>query len=268
MADVSDSIKSAELRLACHIASHSSVSTVDHLGEIVGKISGKEMKIHRTKCGAIIKNLLAPMFCDSLLRDVRNSHYSLIIDESTDVGTQKQLCVIVRYYSKKLGRITTTFLGIVILKKTTAEGIFQTIQEFLIAKGLSIEKCVGLATDGCNTMCGVNNSVITLFREVCPNIVHIKCICHSIQLCSSYALKVLPRSIEYMVSETYNWFSHSAQRQDKYADVYRTINVGEEPLKILRVADTRWLSIAPCVARILHQYDELKLHFQKYCRQY
>ena len=94
------------------------------------------------------------------------------------------------------------------------------------------------------------------------NIVYIKCICHSIQLCSSYALRVLPRAVEYLVSQTYVWFSHSTIRQIRYKEVYKTINVGEEPLKILKVSDTRWLSIAQCVERILDQYEELKLHFQ------
>ncbi|XP_050710100.1 uncharacterized protein LOC126994878 [Eriocheir sinensis] len=35
-----------------------------------------------------------------------------------------------------------------------------------------------------------------------------------------------------------------------------------KPLKILQLCDTRWLAIAPCLSRILHQYDELKLHFE------
>ena len=111
-------------------------------------------------------------------------------------------------------------------------------------------------------MCGRNNSVITKFQAVCPRVVHIRCICHSIQLCSSYALKTLPCNIEFMVAETYNWFCHSTVHQQKYKQLYSCINVGEEPIKILKVSDTHWLSIAPCVQHVLDQYEELKLHFQ------
>jgi len=42
------------------------------------------------------------------------------------------------------------------------------------------------------------------------------------------------------------------------------MNDWADPLKILQVADTRWLSIAPAVVRILSQWTELKLHFQSY----
>jgi Domain of unknown function (DUF4371)/hAT family C-terminal dimerisation region len=210
----------------------------------------------------LIKRVLGPAVHEELLLDLKDSIYSLIVDESTDITLEKQLCVMVRYYSSTSQKITTTFLGLLSLESGTADGIFQAIKNFLQLKNISISRCFGLATDGCSAMCGKNNSVITKFREVCPNIVHIKCICHSIQLCSSYALKVMPRNVEFMVAETYNWFCHSTARQQKYKALYTCMNVGEDPLKILKLSDTRWLSIAPCVKRVLDQFDELKLHFQ------
>ena len=71
----------------------------------------------------------------------------------------------------------------------------------------------------------------------------------------------MPRNIEFVVAQTYCWFSNSTHRQLRYKEIFETINIGEEPLKILKLSDTRWLSIAGCVERILQQYDELKLHF-------
>ena len=96
---VDNSEKIAELKLAAHIACHSSITTVDHLGEIVKNISGEDISLHRTKCSALIKKALGPAVHDELLADLKDQSYSLIIDESTDTGTEKQLCVVVRYYS-------------------------------------------------------------------------------------------------------------------------------------------------------------------------
>lgn len=53
----------------------------------------------------------------------------------------------------------------------------------------------------------------------------------------------------------------SSKRQHEYKELYSLINCGDEPLKILKVCDTRWLSIEPTVVRILAQWEELKLHF-------
>ena len=233
-----NTVKVAELKLAAHTACQSSILTIDHLGEIVKEVSAKDLSLHRTKCTAVITKVLSPALHDDLLTDLHDCSYSLIVDESTDVGLEKQLCIMVRYYSKAQPTIVTTFLGLVSIAAGSAETVFATITALLRNKQLPVEQCLGLATDGCNTMCGANNSVITKFREVCPNIVHIKCICHSLQLCSSYALKVMPRNVEFMVAETHKWFAHSTLRQQKYSDLYRCINVGKEPLKLLKTSDT------------------------------
>ena len=44
----------------------------------------------------------------------------------------------------------TTFLGIIALESGTAEGIFNALIQFLDTNKLQVEKCIGLATDGCN----------------------------------------------------------------------------------------------------------------------
>lgn len=42
---------------------------------------------------------------EDLLEDIVSGPYSLIVDESTDVTSKKQLCIVIRYYSKKLSQI-------------------------------------------------------------------------------------------------------------------------------------------------------------------
>lgn len=49
-------------------------------------------------------------------------------------------------------------------------------------------------------------------------------------------------------------FSHSTLRQQSYNQLYETINVGEVPLKILQLSDTRWLRY---LNRVLDQYEKL-----------
>ena len=58
-------------------------------------------------------------------------------------------------------------------------------------------------------------------------------------------------------------FSHSALRQLVYwcKEFYETINEGDSPLKLIQLSQTRWLSIAGIVTRMLQQWTELKTHF-------
>uniref|UniRef100_A0A2S2P0Z6 HAT C-terminal dimerisation domain-containing protein n=1 Tax=Schizaphis graminum TaxID=13262 RepID=A0A2S2P0Z6_SCHGA len=112
-------------------------------------------------------------------------------------------------------------------------------------------------------MVGQHNGVYAFLSKEVKHLILVRCVCHSIQLAvSTAAAEVLPDHLEYLLSETYNWFCKSSLRQLSYQHLYKTINDGIDPLKIVRVAQTRWLSIEIAVSRILEQWQELKQHFQ------
>lgn len=95
-----------------------------------------------------------------------------------------------------------------------------------------------------------------------PNLVLIRSVCHSLQLAVSAAtVETLPRNLEFLVSETYNWLARSSSRQVAYKQLYKVINDDHNPLKIVQACQTRWLSIATAVERIYTQWLELKTHF-------
>ncbi|KAH9363435.1 hypothetical protein HPB48_006029 [Haemaphysalis longicornis] len=250
-----------ELKLACYSACHATINSVDHLGELVQPHTACGVKLHRTKCGALITKVLAPCLLEDLVKDIGASQYSLLIDESTDVANEKQLAVVVRYFSTSLNKLVTTFLGLFTLEGSSAQQIAQGLLDFLTKVGLDFTRCLGIGTDGCNVMVGKNNSVYTHLRQKNENLVLVKCVCHSIQLCASKAVEVLPRSLEFLVGRSYSWFSHSSLRLHEYSKLYQLINNGKEPLKLVQLSGTRWLSISSCCKRILEQWDELKLHF-------
>jgi len=56
-------------------------------------------------------------------------------------------------------------------------------------------------------------------------------------------------------------FSHSAQRQRKYKSLFRIMNDAQDPVQLVQLSNTRWLSLYKCCERVLGQWDELKLHF-------
>ncbi|KAL1250496.1 hypothetical protein QQF64_018292 [Cirrhinus molitorella] len=243
----------ADLQLATYIACHTAVSSVDHLGELVNSAFGKDLSIHRTKCTALINNVIAPCMFNDLLKDIGETPYSLVIDESTDDASVKQLCVVVRYFSVSLSKIVSTFLGLVDMQGETAEAIATTLTQFLDSVGLDFKKCVGIGTDGCSVMVGRKNSVYTHLLKKNEKLQLFKCVCHSIQLCARKAVETLPRNLEFLISHSHNWLSHSALRRREYAKIYQLINPGETPLMLVQLSGTRWLSIYDCCVRVLKQ---------------
>jgi len=254
-----DSFKTAaaEGAIRLFIAAHCSILSCDHLGELCKKYfkeskAASYIKLHRSKCTAIISNVLGPHFAQCLKESIGDSFYSILIDESTDISVLKFLGITIMYFDNNLKQIISTYLSLVKMESCVAQAIVKAIKVTLISKGLDLQKLCGIGTDNAPVMVGVNNGVYKKLKEEIPSLIHIPCVCHSLQLAvSAAASETLPKNIDYLIRETYNWFCHSTLRQAQYANLYRAINDGHDPLKIVRSCETRWLSIESAVSRIL-----------------
>lgn len=258
-------LKIAELKMVLYIASHSSVKSVDHLGEVLkelGKGSQLEkLRLHRTKASKLILNVVAPAMLEELIDDIGEQDYSIILDESTDVSTIKYMAYCVRYFSRSLDQFVTDFLGFDEVFTATAESLFKNFKEFLTKVGLNINKLVAIGTDGANNMCGVKHSLFTLIRKEHPNVQLMKCSCHSLSLCASKASDELPASVEFLLRESRNWFSRSPLRQTTYKNMYEKLSSGKKPPKLVQLSDTRWLAWTNAVSVVLKQWNALKDFF-------
>ena len=89
----------------------SSFLAVDELcGILQKKFGNNSLKMHRTKCSALVKNVLAPYFKKELKDDIKDAPFSIMVDESTDISSTKLLGVSVRYFSERMKKIISTFL--------------------------------------------------------------------------------------------------------------------------------------------------------------
>ena len=188
--------------------------------------------------------------------------YSLIIDESTDVSQSKMLAVCFRYFSRSRCEIETTFLKMVPLgESATSDAIGDAICKVINDSGLTLSKLIGIGVDGCSAMVGVHHSLATYFRELVPHIIIFKCVCHSLQLAASKAADTLPAHLDFMIRESYNWFSHSPKRLIQYRELHKCIT-NNVPIKLRQLSATRWMSRYECITRIIDQWDSLQLCFQ------
>lgn len=104
----------------------------------------------------------------------------------------------------------TSFLDLATVTGSTADDIVATIKDTLNKNRINLNNLVGIGTDNASVMIGVNNGVKKKLKNEVPNMVLIKCVCHSLQFLVSFAVKeCLPRNLEFLIQETYNWFSKS-----------------------------------------------------------
>ena len=241
--------KSVELKFAVAIACHTSISSIDHLGELIASNGAgsklEKMKLHRSKCTSLIKKVISPALHEELCNDMEGEKYCVMIDESTDVACIKCLCIAVRYFTKKEQNITTSLLGLIPVTHATGEALFQATKDCLEASKLKLTDCVGFASDGASAMVGEHDSVWSRMKIAAPNCILMKCICHSLALCIKHAFEQMPSHLGFMLSEIPKWFSKSILRREAYSKLLEIINENSEsasmPRPFQKMSQTRWL---------------------------
>jgi len=148
--------------LSLFVVCHAAVRTVDHLTDLCKRIySGvhsitSNLKLHRTKCSAIIRNVMSPFFCRKLRGDIGDGFFSLLLDESTDISVHKHLGICIRYFSLTEKRIVDTFLSLVTLKAADAPSIVKAVKRCLKRFNLPLCKLRGIGTDNASVMTGTS----------------------------------------------------------------------------------------------------------------
>lgn len=144
-------------------------------------------------------------------------------------------------------------------KKPTAQVIFDAVRTSFSRRSISLSNVIGFGSDGCNTMMGDKNSVMTRFEASCPGIYVSKCVSHSLHICASEATKKFPKECEDVARDVFGFFKSSAKRRAILSKFQAYVNV--EPHNMLLPSQTRWLSLHPVVSRILEQWPALLLFF-------
>ena len=191
--------------------------------------------------------------------------FSIMTDESTDIGCEKTSCIVVRYFDEKQGKIQSSLWDLVQVyaigneEGATSENLYNNIINSFQEYDIPLHNVVGFGSDGCNVMMGSHNSVASRFKDSCPGINIVKCVCHSAHLCASEACKRLPRRCEDLCRNIYNHFKSSAKRMYTFKQFQLFLNLDMH--KILHPSQTRWLSVKNMVDRVLEQWGALKLYF-------
>ncbi|CAI5477608.1 unnamed protein product [Closterium sp. Yama58-4] len=77
-------------------------------------------------------------------------------------------------------------------RESISSSLYDTIVKCLWAKDMSMDKLVGVSTDGASVMTGAKNGVVALLRKRCPWLVAIHCVAHR----EALAAKDAPKSFK------------------------------------------------------------------------
>ncbi|XP_066983819.1 uncharacterized protein [Macrobrachium rosenbergii] len=223
----------------------------------------------KAKCRVCIVVIVVEL--TALAKKLQERKFSVMCDESTDIGSVKTSCVVVRFFYVDSLSVESKFWELYdvcnaddpesVERGATGKSLYEGMMKTFKDHNVPIKNMIGFGADGCSVMMGVNNSVSSHFRSDCPGLVVMKCICHSAHLCASQACRSLPRRCEDLAREVYNFFKCSSKRQSEYKQFQSFCDL--KPHKVLHPSQTRWLSLVAVVQRLLEQWEALKLFFSE-----
>lgn len=182
----------------------------------------------------------------------------LIIDESTDISTDKKLSIFARVVNPAIGEANTVFVGDVDIESGKSEHVFQTVSNVLANDfDVSTNKIFAFGSDGASAMVGRNNSVTSRLKQVNPYLVNCHCARHRCALSISQAADAVPQVRTYRDSlcAVYSFYASSSLRQQKLLDFQEIFEGSQIPVKLKQLHKVRWLSMSECVAAMYRAWD-------------
>lgn len=110
-----DNVKSAEIKLCTFLVEHNiAFNATEHLDGLLKSIFPdsqicQNIKLKRTKATAVVTNVISPFTKNILIDTLKNTKFSVMIDESTDISCSSTMCIIVRFYCPNQNEIVSHF---------------------------------------------------------------------------------------------------------------------------------------------------------------
>ena len=211
-----------------------------------------------------------------LLESIRSSPcFSIMLDESYDLGWKCQLMMCVRFLDN--GRARTVFLRLIELRRrylqlkgqqkfvTAGEAlsIAHAVREQMVHDSMDFKKMVCMCTDGANAMLGAKSGAGVLIKQWCQAyLLHYHCVAHKLALASKQApLEHMGAFLEDAVRQILGYYSKSGDRRAILSEIQEELGINK--LKLLKLHKIRWLSLASVVDRIFTVYSSLRLQFER-----
>ena len=217
----------------------------------------------RSKVSYLITDALGPYFKELLKKDINDSCFTLLYDETTNSESKKELQVQIKYWSVG-NKVQTRHLETFFIPNGTAE----TIKNHLIIAmdnfDLKVKNLVMLGSDGPN----VNKKVSKNINEWLKELGHSKlidigtCNLHMVHNVFLKSLNAFGNEISDFIIDIYYFFKQWPTRKADFEEIQRKFN--KKNHSFIKHVSSRWLTISDAVKRILEQIEPLNEYFLKF----
>lgn len=207
---------------------------------------------------------------EDIISQIKSANmYSVLIDESTDISVSKHMVIYARVVSLIDFTPHTFFLGNITIDdpKSTAEVLFNYLENFLTENGLPLSKLMAFGSDGAAVMTGKKSGVAARVREKNPHCINLHCLAHKFNLTTSQASKRIPylkEQFEKCLTDLFYYFggSKSGNRKCELEEIQRVLDM--DIVKIKEVHEIRWIASYEAVLAVHRSWKALTTYFERH----
>ncbi|MCO5556716.1 hypothetical protein L7F22_010267 [Adiantum nelumboides] len=214
-----------------------------------------EMYRNDKACAMFVQYISEVILKSHVSRINMSPFFSLMLDESTDIGNKQNLIVYVSYLEQC--EPVTKFLGLIELENGTSACMYETCMDFLSKYGLDISKMICFGSDGASSMVGCRNGLSTRLKRENPFMTNIHCIAHRTSLCLADAVKEfqVAQDIDTCMNSIASIFSRSSCKSKVLESLQVEFN--GTILHLSRIHNVRWLSRQSVVKKVCDSYEAI-----------
>ncbi|GFX54488.1 dimer_Tnp_hAT domain-containing protein [Trichonephila clavipes] len=213
----------------------------------------------RTKCTALVNQVLFPYSMELVQEDLNNDVPFSVATDASNKGNRKIFPVAIQYFSPKSG-ICHKILDFYEDSFEDSTSIKERLCEIMDKSRLPWSRVTAYGADNASVNFGVNNSVFQKLKsEENNDIIAAHCNDHIFHNCAKNALKVMPVDVENIVMKVFAELSCSAKKREDLKECFDLFE--SKNREVICHVPTRWLSLFKALDRTLSSWGPLKRYF-------
>ena len=150
--------------------------------------------------------------------NVQATHFTIMIDETTDTNTTEQVVVVFRWVDSSL-QVHEDFVGLYETDSISSDSLCALIKDVLLRFNLTLENCRGQCYDGASNMKGRLSGVSTQILREEPRAIYTHCYGHSLNLACQDTI----RDVKVVKDALDTTFDLSKLKYSKYKATFKAI---------------------------------------------
>lgn len=196
---------------------------------------------------------------NKLIHILKNSSFSLQLDESTIVDSNALLMAYVRYLDESNEMQEEMLFTLSLTTDTTGLSIFTAVKTYFENHKIPFSNIVACATDGAPSMVGRYRGFIAYLKEEVPHVLCVHCVIHRQHLVGKHLSTSLNSSLNIII-RAINKIKSNAKNDRMFRQLCQDNN--EHYIRLLLHTEVRWLSKGTCLTRFVELFESVIQFFQ------